>query len=82
MFKDQLVNSEDSNKSNEAEHISDEKQDRHSSQHAGCGQNSDRVPIINVAITTRKRINDLLRSNTSTVTFQLFLYSIFATLVS
>ena len=56
-------------KSNEVDQISNEREDRHSLQHARCVQESDRVPIRKAAITARKGINDLLRTNALTVTF-------------
>ena len=55
-------------KPNEVDQISNEKEDRHSLEHAGHVQESDLVPIRKTAITARKRINDL-RTNALTVIF-------------
>ena len=56
-------------KSNKVNQVSNKMEDRHSSQHAGRVQESKQVPIRKAAITTRKRINDLLKTNALTVTF-------------
>ena len=49
--------------------VSNKIKNGHSSQHAGCVQESERPPIRKAAITARKRVNNLLKTNALTVTF-------------
>ena len=56
-------------KSNRVNQVSKEKEDEHSLQDTGCVQESKRMSRRKFAITARKRINDLLKTNDLTVTF-------------